>query len=426
MEIAEKSSGNVYSWVILGNLFMAQLVMSMGAYVWGPLAPFVREAFNVSRSQIGVISSALYVTATVIAIPSGILVDKFGARIMLMISLIIMGGAFVLMALVPQLDGIVLCSAVSGLGYGIINQVSTKGIMCWFAARTRGTAMGIKQTGVTLGGAVSAVLMPTVVAAFSLKFGFFAVGCSLLLTALASFALYKERPSAGVFSVNANPGKREHASLAAVISNPELITVMLIFPLMCFIQIGIMTFLVLYLTEDLRFPVGTAGSLLATVMVAGAAGRVGWGGISDRLLGGNRLKALFLSALIGAISIFCLAVISDNAPVYVYFILSAFLGFNLVGWNAVILIYIAELVGTRRAGSVVGVAITIGYMGLISGPIVFGYVVDHCSYFAGWMMLSSIALMSTLGYFYLLTRFSDERKTAPETVCSVSGSSGPR
>jgi len=38
-----------------------------------------------------------------------------------------------------------------GIGYGMINQISTKGIMLWFSSRLRATAMGIKQTGVILG-----------------------------------------------------------------------------------------------------------------------------------------------------------------------------------------------------------------------------------------------------------------------------------
>jgi len=42
---------NSYGWIILGILTVAQLVMSMGAYTWGPLAPVLRDEFNLSRAQ---------------------------------------------------------------------------------------------------------------------------------------------------------------------------------------------------------------------------------------------------------------------------------------------------------------------------------------------------------------------------------------
>jgi len=149
--ITQENQDN-YGWIILGILTMAQLVMSMGAYTWGPLAPVLRDEFNLSRAQIGTITSALYFASVIIAIPSGIAVDKLGARIMLIISLIIMGIPFAIMALAKSYLFFIVFAAVSGLGYGVINQLSTKGIMHWFSTRFRATAMGIKQTGVTLGG----------------------------------------------------------------------------------------------------------------------------------------------------------------------------------------------------------------------------------------------------------------------------------
>jgi len=192
--ITQENQDN-YGWIILGILTMAQLVMSMGAYTWGPLAPVLRDEFNLSRAQIGTITSALYFASVIIAIPSGIAVDKLGARIMLIISLIIMGIPFAIMALAKSYLFFIVFAAVSGLGYGVINQLSTKGIMYWFSTRFRATAMGIKQTGVTLGGAIIAVLLPALTVAYSWRLGVLVVGILMLAMAFLSLIFYKERPA---------------------------------------------------------------------------------------------------------------------------------------------------------------------------------------------------------------------------------------
>jgi len=41
------------AWLILAILLGAQLAMSMGALGDGPLAPYLRETYGISRGQIG-------------------------------------------------------------------------------------------------------------------------------------------------------------------------------------------------------------------------------------------------------------------------------------------------------------------------------------------------------------------------------------
>ncbi|AGL03401.1 hypothetical protein [Desulfoscipio gibsoniae] len=53
-------SANSYCWVILGLLTLSQLAMSLGAYAWGPLAPFLRAEFDITRAQLGLIQPNLH------------------------------------------------------------------------------------------------------------------------------------------------------------------------------------------------------------------------------------------------------------------------------------------------------------------------------------------------------------------------------
>jgi sugar phosphate permease len=397
---------NSYGWIILGILTVAQLVMSMGAYIWGPLAPVLRDEFNLSRAQIGTITSALYFASVIIAIPSGIAVDKLGDRIMLIISLIIMGIPFAIMALAKSYLFFIVFAAVGGLGYGVINQVSTKGIMYWFSARFRATAMGIKQTGVTLGGAIVAVLLPVLTVAYSWRLGVLVIGILMLVMAFLSLIFYKERPvlpaeGASNVAPTSKKGQKE-GSLLKVMSNPVLLILCLITPLMAFGQTGIASFLMLYLEEDLNFSVGLAGGCLTVAMVAGTVGRIGWGIISDRLFAGDRIIPLIILSVIAFIGALGTAFLSKGSPVWLPFFWSILMGGTFIGWNAVLITLAAELAGKELAGSIMGILITIAWIGIIIGPPVFGYIADSFGYYWSWLLIAVFGLLSAVGFLYVL------------------------
>ncbi len=399
---------NTYAWVILAILFTAQLVMSAGSYAWGPLAPFFRTEFGVSRTEIGILTSSLYIVSALVSIPSGLLVDRFGARTMLLFSLFVMSFSFILMPLTTSFFMIVLCVAIGGLGYGTINQASTKGIMLWFNSKTRATAMGMKQTGVTLGGAVAAALIPGMVLLYNWRICFFVIGGAILITAL--FAMfYKERPDTyqdtdqdPVIKIKQNTGSKK--IISTLLFNPVLFIVIIILPFLAFSQISFVTFMVLYLHEELGFSVQMAGTCLTVAMIAGTAGRIVWGLVSDRVFGGGRIVPLLIISLIGAASVFSFASLSNTVSLYIFFLLSGLVGFTLIGWNAVIMILAAELAGPELAGSSLGIIATAGWLGMVTGGPVFGFIADRFNYFAGWMSVTMTLLISAAGFVFIYFR----------------------
>lgn len=417
MEIADRlsrRSEGLYGWVILGLLFMAQLVMSMGAYAWGPLAPFLRDTYDISRSQIGQITSALYVAAALTGLPSGIMVDRWGARKLLAAGLSIMTLSFFFIGLAERFIAIVILAAVAGLGYGVLNQVSTKGIMLWFSAKDRATAMGIKQTGVTIGAAGASVLLPMITVAHGLGASFILISAAMFPVILGAALFYAEKPAKPLAGSAGENRLSSENDLMGTLFHPEMRTILSILPFMCFNQLSLSTFFMLYLSEAVKTSISAAGSCLAVIMISGAIGRVAWGLLSDRFFGGNRLKPLILLSLIGATCVIGLSFLPEKAPLHLCLMLSAGLGVSFLGWNGLVITYIAELAGTSIAASVVGVSSSIGFIGVISGPLLFGYLVDQFGYHTGWMVLAGIWLANASGLFYLGIRAAEKSRKVQE------------
>jgi len=392
-----------YRWVILALLTLAQLVMSMGAYAWGPLAPFLRAEFDVTRVQIGAIVSVLYLASVVIAIPSGLAVDRWGSRRILVFALVSMGASFVALSATKIFPVFLVIASMTGIGYGMINQISTKGLMLWFTSGGRATAMGIKQTGVTLGGALGAVLLPAVSGMFGWRWAVVITGVLMLAVAVSVVLGYRDSPPEALPASGAPGPDRSGPGWRSLLTGPgskkDLVILAIIGMLLAFSQTSISSFLVLFLEEELGFSIGAAGACLTVFMLAGAVGRVVWGGVSDRFFGGNRKIPMIILCFSAAVCGLGLAYLSRESAVWFVYCLSAVVGFTYMGWNALFITMGAEIAGPLLAGSVTGFTLTVAWAGIIIGPPLFGAIADNYGYFWGWILLSLSALAGAVSFF---------------------------
>ncbi|MFZ3047903.1 MAG: MFS transporter [Desulfatirhabdiaceae bacterium] len=409
-----QSDAPYFRWAILAMLTGSQFTMSLGAYAWGPLSPFLVNELNISHVQLGMFNSALFMASGIISIPSGFFVDRFGARPSLIICLIIMGFSFVLLALTKNYLLMVIFSFIGGLGYGIINQVSVKGIIQWFGSRTRGTAMGIKQTGVTLGVALGGVLLPALAVSFNWNIALLAAGLPMLGLALIALFFYRECPAddaGGSADAGSTPGHKpeaiKKASFLQILANPVIISLVVTGPLLTLTQSCVMTFLVLYLTENIRLSVNLSGVCLTIIMIAGTIGRIVWTFLSDRFFCADRKKPLIVICLLSFISSLGLAYFPADISVWVIFFWVVLMGFCFLGWNALFYIMAAEVAGPELTGSITGVVLTMGWAGMVIGPLAFGWILDVTGgYFWGWLM---VAFCSALCAFLLVISASTLR-----------------
>ncbi|HAG09342.1 MAG TPA: hypothetical protein DCK87_07280 [Desulfotomaculum sp.] len=388
-----------YSWVILGIFTLAQLIMSIGAYAWGPLAPFLSKELGLTNTQIGSLTSVLYLTSVIIATPSGFMVDRLGAKVMLLACLGLMGLPFIAMYECNSYFSLTVLAGIAGLGYGILNQASVKGLMYWFTARFRGTALGIKQAGVTLGAAVGAIVLPFLTRHFDWQSAAAIMGLLMLIVAGAAAFLYREVPLA-IKETALTSRVKKPGQMRKVFKNPELLATMVVMPLLAGSQICISTFLIKYLQDTNATSIVIAETSLVVVMIAATVGRVGWGVVSDRIFKGNRVITMLLIcflALAGAVGINFLPAKAGTGLIFLY---STLLGLGFLGFHGVLMALVGEIAGTALAGTVSGIVVTISWAGIVILPVIFGAIVDQYGYFGGWLIVAAAALLGFLSYFY--------------------------
>jgi predicted MFS family arabinose efflux permease len=256
------------------------------------IAPLVREDLGLSVAQAGSFLSAYYTGAALMSLPAGWLSDRSGVKIVMALGQAVIAAGLLAAAAAP---GYLLVSAalvLAGAGYGTLNPTTSKAVLLWFPRRQRATVLGLKQMGFPLGGAVGAATLPAV--ALWLGWRGAVAAAALVVALLAGATLLAYRDPADPAEAAGSGGA---SSLGEVLASRDLWRVALATMVFAGVQTAFLGFLVLYLGDVLGLPLTTAAGYLALAQVAGMAGRVGFGIVSDRLLGGRRLVVLLVAGL---------------------------------------------------------------------------------------------------------------------------------
>jgi sugar phosphate permease len=407
-ELEDKSmtseDNSSYKWVILLIFFFSQISLSIAGYGWGALAPFLKKVMSLSITQLGAITSTICFTSALAAFPGGIIVDRFGVKKGLLLWLGITGFSLLFLSFIHfSYSFLIIMVAIAGTGYGLGNPVASKGIFIWFEEKRRGTAFGIRQSAVSIGCAIAGVLLVYL----SEKSGpFIALRdvCWFILTMFVlAFLLYKTPKLADdILSTGGSQGKQGSGmGLKILFSNRALLILSLVAAFIGMSQGVVAAFFIIYLNESLGYSLLEAGSLFTIVMIGGAVGRILWGTVSDSLFDAKRKPVLMIICCLGLLSITIFTFWVASWPQWIFIAVIIGIGLSSWGWNGILFVIVAEIADEKRTAASVGLASTIGWIGISLGPLVFGCITDHFGYFYAWLSMMVMCAFSLFLSFLL-------------------------
>jgi len=374
---------------ILALVTSAQAGAAVVQQGMGSLGPFFTSEFSLNRAQLGLIFGVLMVGCTVTALASGVAVDAFGERRMILFSGLTMGVALIAAALVHSYWWLVGWMGLAGVGYAAATPAGGRAILLWFE-RNRGLAMGIRQMGVPIGGFIGALILPFLAAAGGYRLALVA-GAILTMTPAILTALLYRHPEGHVHAIK-RLDEVARATLE-VARDPRILYVTLTCMLLVTAQTNMLTFLVLTLVRDAKIDVVLAGAGLALAQVGATAGRLAWGFLSDSLFKGDRMVPLMCTSVLSALCIALVAFLPEGA-IADALVVSFFLGLSASGWNGLFTAAEVEIGGPDRAGSALGIALTgVFSMGIVAPPL-FGLLADARGFPAAWLAQAAFVLLA--------------------------------
>lgn len=338
-----------------------------------PLFPFLKDEFVVSYTELGLVMTLFYVTSGVLQTPAGFLVDRVGARNVLIGGLTIFCTAILLYGLVPSYWMLLPVAIVAGIGNSVFHPADFSILNASVDQKRLGRAYGTHTLGGNLGWGLAPVLMAGGAAAFGWRSAPIiaaVIGYAILAAVLLNRDLIKEDAGAARRAA-ARAGEKTEA-LGPLLSLP-VVMCFGYFLLLSFALIGTQNFLpatlaALYGTELTLATTALTGFLL------GASGGVMVGGwVADK---GVKLEAIVITGLLGAAALM-LVVANLNLPATVLVAAIAGAGF-LQGFTTPSRDLIVRGAAPKGAsGRVFGFV----YSGLDAGsamaPLVIGILLDH-------------------------------------------------
>ncbi len=351
---------------VVGVTTAVQALATMCTLFPAAIAPELARAFGVPASLIGFQVSLIYLGAMVMSLVGGQLVRRLGAVRTSQWALALAGSGLALAA-APSMAGFAIGSVLVGFGYGLTNPSAAHLLMRVARPENRNFIFSLKQTGVPLGAVCAGLAAPSMALMFGWQVAFLSAAAVTYAFVVVLQPLRRgwDRDRDPSLPLRQNPV----ADLRMIWRHPVLRWISL--AAFCFsaVQVSLSTFAVTMLVEDLSFGLVEAGIVLSVLQVAGAFGRIGWGGLADWLGDGNRvlLGVALIAAAAGVMTMFLEA---DSGAAVIYGVL-ILLGLSAIGWNGVFLAEVARLAPRGRIGSATAGALVPTYAGVLLGPLSF-------------------------------------------------------
>ena len=370
-----------YRWAVLAAGTTAQAAFSTVSFAIAVLAPALRDKYDLSLTEIGVVLAAEWVGLTFALLPWGFAVDRFGERWTLAGGLAGCAGFLVAAAYAPTFGWLVVFLGLAGIAGGSVQSGSGRAVMRWFAASERGLALGVRQTAVPIGGAVAAIVLPQLGGP---KAGLLFVAAFVVVGAILGAVVLRAGTEEHLEPQDVEITLRDRRLwLACWGSGLYLIA-----------QVAMMGFVVLFLYDEHGFSTGEAAAVFAVGQGLAAVLRIAVGRWSDVL--GSRVRPLRRIGVAIGFALALVAVLSGAPGWLLVPALAVATGLSMA-WNGLSFTIAAEL-GGRRSGAAIGFQQTVLSAIGVAAPVAFAAVVSASS----WGLAFGLAALFPLAGAWLL------------------------
>ena len=152
--VSHRPPTHVRYWVVLVSMLMAVLLY-LDRFCISFAANYIRDDLGLSQAQLGLMFSAFFFSYALAQVPSGWLSDRFGARIMLTLYILVWSLFTFLTGVVFGLVLLLVMRVACGLGQAGAYPTSASIISKWIPFSGRGGASSIVALGGRLGGAIA-------------------------------------------------------------------------------------------------------------------------------------------------------------------------------------------------------------------------------------------------------------------------------
>ena len=356
--------------------FFATMVARL---VISPVVPAISAEFGVSNGTIGLALSGVWLAYALAQFPSGLLGDRFGGRVVILVAV---GGTAVgslLLALSPGFLPFLFFTLVLGSAAGLHYSVATTLLSREFD--NTGTAIGVHSAGAPVAGLLTPVTAAYVGAQFGWRYAVAlgAVGAAptLLLVAAGIPGRAPQRPDERIRD------RVDPQVLGKLLTRPPITGTLLIAVCSAFVWQGTASFLPTFLIEHRGYSETAAGAVFSAYFLVQGVGQPLMGWLSDRI-GRDAAMSICMAAGVLGYTLFV------RGPGLVSVALATGLVGVAMSWGAAMLPKFLDHMSTAEEGLGFGLVRTTYMMFGASGSVGVGLLADTVGWAGAFLTLSGV------------------------------------
>lgn len=361
-----------------------------------PLLPVVRAEYGVSYTEIGLAFAVFNIVSAALQTPAGFLVDRLGARALLVAGLVIGSSAFVVAGLVDSFWVLVAMFAVAGVGNTVYHPADYALLSHHVPSDRIGQAFSVHTFAGMLGSAVAPGSLLIMQSLWGWRGAFIGAGTFGIAVAAMLLAM-RDYPATAVNPTPARPAA-DHATAGwRILLSPPILLNLVFFALLAMISGGIYNYSVVALGALYGTPIATANAALSGNLLWSAIGVLIGGVLVGRTTRHGIVATVglatmaLLTALVAEIDLGALMLIAVMS-------LSGFFSGVIMPSRDMI---VREVTPPGSFGKVFGFVTTGFNIGGIISPLIFGAIMDHAS---PRLVFLSVAAFSMLAIITVATR----------------------
>lgn len=181
-------------WLMLAVVFLTRTSMGFMFQSVASVAPFLIDHFRLSYGQIGLLMGLYLLPGTLLALPSGVMGQRFGSRRVAVAGLLLMTAGGLITAWSGSFLEACVGRTVSGAGGILLNLLLAKMIADWFTGKEISTAMGVMLTSWPVGIGLALVTLGSVAERWSWRGSMLVTAGAAVAGLLLLAGLYRDPP----------------------------------------------------------------------------------------------------------------------------------------------------------------------------------------------------------------------------------------
>ncbi len=366
---------------LIGLVGLAHAISHFSQLVLAPLFPWLKDAFNVSYTELGAVLTVFFVVSCVVQAASGFVVDRLGPRPVLFVGLGLLGLAAFGYALASSYWMLLLCAVVGGIGNGVFHPVDYTLFNRKVAPTRLGHAYSVHGISGSLGWALAPAFVAPLAIAFSWRVALASAG-ALAMAVLLILWFYRSVLALEVKAVKQSTGATGQDAVPAAAGQFGFLRIPAVW--MCF---GFFFFYAMVVSIVQTFAPVAAGHLhdvplalvaicLTVYMVAASAGMVVGGFLATDPSRCERIVGIGFGI---AATLALILALADFPPIVVPVLFGAMgLVSGIAGPSRDLLV--KRSTPANASGRVYGVVYAGLDIGQAVAPLIFGRLMDHGQY----------------------------------------------